>query len=146
MDIEIREAGPDDMLQLFELYRQLASPDRPLTLERLRETYGRLQQQNCSRVFVAVSGSSIVGTYILAILTMLGDRCRPTAVVEDVVVAASQRGRGIGKEMMKHALSLARAANCYKLTLSSNLVREEAHRFYESLGFAKHGYSFLVEL
>ena len=30
------------------------------------------------------------------------------------------------------------------MALSSNLKREAAHAFYESLGFEKHGYSFRV--
>ncbi len=30
--------------------------------------------------------------------------------------------------------------------LSANLIREDAHRFYEAVGFKKHGYSFLVSL
>ena len=37
------------------------------------------------------------------------------------------------------------AAGCYKMALSSNLKREAAHRFYDSLGFGRHGYSFLIE-
>jgi GNAT superfamily N-acetyltransferase len=48
--------------------------------------------------------------------------------------------------MMRHAMDRARAADCYKLTLSSNAKRERAHAFYEQLGFARHGYSFLIRL
>jgi len=44
--------------------------------------------------------------------------------------------------MMRHALRLCDEKGCYKVALSSNLKRERAHAFYESLGFAKHGYSF----
>jgi hypothetical protein len=46
--------------------------------------------------------------------------------------------------MMEHARALCRAAGCYKMALSSNLTRERAHAFYDSLGFARHGYSFQV--
>jgi len=42
-------------------------------------------------------------------------------------------------------MQIAKEKGCYKLTLSSNLRREAAHAFYESLGFTKHGYSFLIE-
>jgi GNAT superfamily N-acetyltransferase len=68
----------------------------------------------------------------------------PSGVVEDVAVRAGQRGQGIGKRMMEFALERCREAGCYKMALSSNLRREEAHRFYDSLGFERHGYSFLV--
>jgi hypothetical protein len=40
---------------------------------------------------------------------------------------------------MGHACEECRLAGCYKLTLSSGLPREGAHRFYESLGFERHG-------
>jgi ribosomal protein S18 acetylase RimI-like enzyme len=66
--------------------------------------------------------------------------------VEDVAVLPRYQGRGIGRAMMRHAMSECRAAGCYKLTLSSNLKREAAHRFYDGLGFERHGYSFRVEL
>jgi ribosomal protein S18 acetylase RimI-like enzyme len=74
----------------------------------------------------------------------IGHLGTPSAVVEDVAVAPACQGRGIGRRMMAHALDLARAKGCYKLALSSNLKREAAHGFYESLGFEKHGFSFRV--
>ena len=39
----------------------------------------------------------------------------------------------------------ARAWGCYKLALSSNRRRERAHAFYESLGFERHGVSFVID-
>jgi GNAT superfamily N-acetyltransferase len=48
--------------------------------------------------------------------------------------------------MMNHAISEARFKGCYKVALSSNLKRERAHAFYESIGFERHGYSFLLRL
>ena len=54
--------------------------------------------------------------------------------------------RGIGRAMMEFAQARCRDKRCYKLVLSSNAKRERAHAFYESLGFARHGYSFRTEL
>ena len=45
---------------------------------------------------------------------------------------------------MEHAREQCRAAGCYKMALSSNLKREGAHAFYDSLGFERHGYSFVI--
>ena len=70
----------------------------------------------------------------------------PSAVVESVCVDQSLRGRGIGRAMMVFALEQAAGRGCYKLTLSSNLRREDAHAFYRSLGFEQHGISFRTEL
>jgi GNAT superfamily N-acetyltransferase len=63
-----------------------------------------------------------------------------------VGVMPEMQEKGIGKTMMKFALKQAKEKGCYKMTLSSNLKRERAHKFYESLGFKKHGFSFLMEL
>jgi len=75
----------------------------------------------------------------------LGHMGAPSAVLEDVVVAEECRGMGVGKLMMEYAHELCRLKGCYKMTFSSNINRKAAHRFYESLGFRKHGYSFYIE-
>jgi len=46
--------------------------------------------------------------------------------------------------MMRHALAVAAEKGSYKAMLSSNLRRERAYAFYESLGFERHGVSFRV--
>ena len=63
-----------------------------------------------------------------------------------MVVAPEWRGQGIGAAMMREAQRLAAQAGCYKLALSSNLKRDDAHRFYRSLGFRQHGVSFWVDV
>ncbi|MGL5509093.1 MAG: GNAT family N-acetyltransferase, partial [Microcoleaceae cyanobacterium] len=56
------------------------------------------------------------------------------------------RCRGFGKQMMQFALNISREAGCYKMSLSSNVLRIHAHKFYEDLGFQKHGWSFSLTL
>ncbi|MBC7995918.1 MAG: GNAT family N-acetyltransferase [Rhizobacter sp.] len=98
------------------------------------------------RVFIAQRAGIAVGTYTLFILPLLAHAGAPEAVVEDVAVHPEAQGQGIGRALMQHAMDLAREAGCYKLALSSNQRREQAHAFYERLGFARHGVSFAVEL
>ena len=95
---------------------------------------------------VAEFKGEIAGTYEWLIMDNLAKRGQRSAMVEDVAVTKQHRGRGIGRAMMRHAIELAKEAQCYKLTLSSNLNRDDAHAFYEALGFEKHGYSFRVEI
>jgi GNAT superfamily N-acetyltransferase len=96
-------------------------------------------------LFVALDGDAVVGTYALLVMHNLAHRGMPSAIAEDVVVAADRQGQGVGRHMMAHAVAEARAAGCYKLALSSNRKRVQAHAFYESLGFAQHGLSFVIE-
>ncbi len=88
----------------------------------------------------------MVGTFALLIMDNLGHLGAPSALVEDVAVDPAAQGHGIGKAMMRHAMALAAESGCYKLALSSNLKREKAHAFYDSLDFERHGFSFRMAL
>ncbi len=98
------------------------------------------------KVYVAETESTIIGTFALLIMDNLAHLGTPSAVVEDVVVADNYQGKGIGKAMMIFAMEKCKETGCYKLVLSSNLKRTEAHAFYESLAFEKHGFSFRADL
>jgi GNAT superfamily N-acetyltransferase len=98
------------------------------------------------QLYVAMAQGEIVGVFALLVMDNLGHLGAPSGVVEDVVVREDWRHRGIGQEMMGFAMEYCKSRGCYKLALSSNIHREEAHGFYESLGFTKQGYSFVVEL
>ena len=144
--MRIREARESDLPLILPLYGQLGIDDGSiLPLEQARAIFQRLQSYPDYKLWVAEVAGEIQGVMALLIMDNLGHRGAPSAVVEDVVVREEQRGRGIGREMLRFALDRAREKGCYKLALSSNRMRERAHRFYENLGFQKHGYSFLVE-
>jgi GNAT superfamily N-acetyltransferase len=74
---------------------------------------------------------------------------RDTGVeVAAIVVEESRRGKGIGKLLMKHAEAWAREQGYPAIFLRSNEIREEAHKFYEGLGYAntKKSVGFLKQL
>jgi GNAT superfamily N-acetyltransferase len=50
-------------------------------------------------------------------------------------VAEDQRGRGIGAALLNAAVERAKAAGCYRIQLTSNKLRPDAHRFYRRHGF-----------
>ena len=55
--------------------------------------------------------------------------------IEGVRVAASHRGRGLGREMVLWAVERARERGCRLVQLTTDQRRTEAVRFYASLGF-----------
>jgi GNAT superfamily N-acetyltransferase len=145
MEIEIREALPADLPVLLGLYAHIASgTDKELGMEQAHRLFERIRSHRNHHLYVATRGGTVVGTFALLIMDNLAHQGAPSGVVEDVVVHQDWRGKGIGRLMMKYALARCTDAGCYKMTLSSNLNREAAHRFYESLGFETHGYSFTV--
>ena len=95
-------------------------------------------------VYLAEEDGVPVGTFSLLVMDNLAHGGAPEGVVENVVVAEGRRGRGIGRAMLRFAMDRCAGAGCYKLVLSSNVRREDAHRFYQDLGFVQHGLSFSV--
>ena len=69
----------------------------------------------------------------------------PLILVGPVAVDPERQQQGIGRAMMEHARDECRRAGCYKLALSSNAKRRDAHRFYESLGFVQVSESYLED-
>jgi GNAT superfamily N-acetyltransferase len=150
MSLLIREATDDDLPAVLALYAQPGMDDgQVLTLAEARALLARFRQYPSYRLWVAcdpAQSDELVGTYALLIMDNLAHRGTPSAIVEDVVVSATRQGQGIGRHMMQHAQDQARQGACYKLVLSSNQKRERAHAFYESLGFQRHGFSFVIGL
>jgi GNAT superfamily N-acetyltransferase len=143
----VREATEADLGGVLELYAQPGVDDGAmLPLDEARRIFATFQTYPDYHLYVAVDGDEIVGTFALAIMDNLGHLGAPSALVEDVAVRPDRQGRGIGRQMMWFAMARAKAAGCYKLALSSNLKRDAAHAFYDSLGFQRHGYSFLMPL
>ena len=142
--MEIRPARREDLAAILALYADLETDGQVLDLPAAESIFARMQQYPNYTVYVAVVEGQIIGAFELLIMDNLAHVGAPSGIVEDVVVHPAWRGQGIGKQMMAFALEQCRQAGCYKLALSSNRKREAAHRFYEALGFQKHGYSFVA--
>ena len=146
-DLAIRTATEQDIPAILNLYRDARiDGEIGFTVEEAIAHFAVLKSYPYFQVFVAIVGEVVAGTYELVILDNMAKRGQKSGVVEDVAVHPEHQGHGVGRAMMQHALDQCRLAACYKMTLSSNLKREEAHLFYDSLGFTRHGYSFQIEL
>lgn len=130
---------------MLRLLGALAAPgETGLDPERAARTFARIAEYPDYAVYVAEADGAVVGTFALLMMDNLGHGGAPAGVVENVVVAPPYRGRGVGRAMMRFAMARCADAGCYKMALSTNLRREEAHRFYAALGFVQHGLSFSV--
>jgi ribosomal protein S18 acetylase RimI-like enzyme len=145
MELILREAAEADLPAILCLYAQLGQDDGSvLELQEAAQIFKKMKSYPDYRIHIAVLDQNIVGIFSLLVMDNLGHRGAPSAILEDVVVEKKLRGMGIGNRMMGYAHDLCREKGCYKMTFSSNLNREAAHRFYESLGFSRHGYSFFI--
>jgi ribosomal protein S18 acetylase RimI-like enzyme len=132
MEIVIADAATPEMVDAFNrLIAQLSSSARPLTLGTLTD----IVTAPHNTVFVArdpADGGRIVGMLTLVMFRI------PTALrawIEDVVVDASARGRGVGEALTLAAVRRARDGGAKTVDLTSNRSREAAHRLYEKVGF-----------
>ncbi len=147
MTLTVRTASKADLPDVLRLYAQPGFDDgEVLPLDRAEAIFDRMQSYPDYRLFVAELEGRVVGTFALLIMDNLGHLGTPSAILEDVVVDPTLHGRGIGRELVHYALTECRAKGCYKLSLSSNLKRSQAHAFYERIGLEKHGYSFQARL
>ena len=141
MSTRIRRARIDDLPALLDLLDELqegATPGIPWDRGDALWTATVWEEvlTDPRRVYiVAEEDERVVGTVDLIIVPNLSRQGRPYALVENVVVDASDRGHGHGEHLMRHIIDEARAAGCYKISLTSALRRENAHRFYGRLGF-----------
>ncbi len=146
MEVKIRQATLDDVKDILQIYAESLDNGKVLSVEKAQRVFLKQQQYPDYKVFVAEYEQQLVGTFALLIMENMAHQGTPSAVVEDVGVIPAVQGKGIGKVMMEYALNYAKEKGCYKMSLSSNLRRDKAHQFYESLGFQKHGFSFLMNL
>lgn len=147
MHLDIRVATEADLPGILRLYAQPQIDDgQVLPLEEAARLFHRFASYPWYRLHVACLGDDIVGSFALLVMDNLGHLGAPSGVVEDVVVDPARHRMGIGAAMMRHAMAECRRLGCYKLSLSTNLKRHEAHAFYESLGFVRHGYSYVMSL
>ena len=146
MEVKIRQATLDDVKDILQIYAESLDNGKVLSVEKAQRVFLKQQQYPDYKVFVAEYEQQLVGTFALLIMENMAHQVTPSAVVEDVGVIPAMQGKGIGKVMMEYALNYAKEKGCYKMSLSSNLRRDKAHQFYESLGFQKHGFSFLMNL
>jgi histidine triad (HIT) family protein len=91
--------------------------------------------EEAGNVLVAELDGSVVGVCQLIIMRHLQHRGGRCAEIESMHVAADHRGQGIGSVLLDAAVERARAAGCYRVQLTSNKVRSDAHRFYLRHGF-----------
>ncbi|MDP1956476.1 MAG: GNAT family N-acetyltransferase [Polaromonas sp.] len=145
--LALRPALETDLPGVLRLYAQPDIDDGDtLPLADAKRIWERMATYPNYKLYVALQGTQVIGTFALLIMDNLGHVGAPSAVVEDVAVDPAVQGQGIGKAMMRHAMALAAESGCYKLALSSNVKRDKAHAFYDSLGFECHGYSFRIHV
>ena len=141
MTLSIRQAALHDLSAVVRLLDQLSDAGvsrdaRPVaSAEHGAGAWAAILSQPGRAFLVAEEDEAIVGTADLFVVPNLTHAAAPIAYLENVVVDRDHRGSGVGLALFSEVERRAREGGCYKIQLISNAAREEAHRFYEAVGF-----------
>ena len=129
VQVEIAKLVDNDLVVAFQqLIPQLSKSNPAPTKEQLES----IVASDSSHVLVAKVDGAIVGSLTLVIFHI------PTGIrawIEDVVVDADARGKGVGEALNLFAIEESRKRGAVTVDLTSRPSREAANRLYQRLGF-----------
>jgi GNAT superfamily N-acetyltransferase len=134
-----REASRDDLEAVLHLLAegQVAARREALakpTAAHVTAFEAILRDPNQSLV-CAVVDETVVGTMQLTFIPGLARQGAWRMQIEAMRVSGAHRGHGLGFQMMRWAFDRASDRGCALVQLTSDASRNDAHRFYERLGF-----------
>lgn len=141
-DLTIRVAEIGDAAALAELMSELGYQTTESEMQRRMETIARDERY---RTFVAVRDGKVCG--------MIGTLLAPSYEHNDaggrilaLATFSTMRRRGIGRALVTTAENDFAQRGIRRIALNTRLEREDAHKFYESLGYERNGWRFVKQL
>jgi len=147
--VTVRAATRADEARVLDLVEELFDPPavRPpdYTRERGAAGFRAALARPDADVLLAFDGERLVGlssVYVDLVSIRFGPRCW----LQDLVVAATARGAGVGRRLLDASAAWARDRGCTHLELTSAGVREDTHRFYMAAGMRQSSLAFSLRL
>jgi len=112
-----------------------ATRESPDDLTPYRKAFQDIDADPNQFLAVADRDGEVVGTLQLTYLPGLSRKGGTRAQIEAVRVRATERGTGLGSQLITWAVDQARQRGCILVQLTTDTARTDAHRFYEQLGF-----------
>lgn len=147
----IRKAIRSDVPKIVRLLaNDFLGAQRESYIDPLPEAYykafNEINADKNNLLIVAESNNKIIGTLQLTIIPGLTYQGGKRGLIEAVHVDETERRKGIGKLLIDSAIAEARQRGCCLVQLTSNKKRNDAHRFYEKLGFSASHEGFKLNL
>ncbi|HEU4885342.1 MAG TPA: GNAT family N-acetyltransferase [Longimicrobium sp.] len=134
----VRPVADADLPAVARLMGELGYP---ASAEQVRDRLARVAGDDDYAAYVAEVDGEVAGFLGMA-RGWAYEHERPYARIITLVVDTQVRRRGVGARLVEFADEWARERGAYVLMLNTNVRREEAHLFYESMGFRRTGYRY----
>ncbi|MDH6578333.1 GNAT family N-acetyltransferase [Kitasatospora sp. MAP5-34] len=148
-DLIIRPAAPADLPAIVAMLADDplgATRESPDDLTPYQDAFARLATDPQQHVMVAERAGRTVGTLQLTVIPGLSRRGSTRTIIEGVRIDATERGSGLGTELIQWAIDKSRDLGADLVQLTSDATRTDAHRFYERLGFSASHLGFKLAL
>ncbi len=129
--LAIRPMETRDLPGVTALTGQLGYPTTP---EAIARRFALITQAGDAALYVAELDGAVAGWVYVRGVLLLEDE--PRAEVWGLVVDERHRRQRIGEALMRQAEGWACEAGYRELSLRSNVVRAEAHAFYQRIGYS----------
>jgi GNAT superfamily N-acetyltransferase len=139
--MNVSAAEADDIAELAKLLRHLFAQEYDFIPDTAKQCAGLeriIDSPDIGRILVCREASGVLGmvNLLFTVSTAEGGK---VAMLEDMVVHPSHRGRGIGGRLLAAAIALCAAEGCSRITLLTDRGNEAAMRFYSRRGFEASG-------
>ena len=104
-------------------------------LDLYQRAFDQMLDEGANHLIVGDQNGLVVACYQITFISGLSLGGMRRAQIEGVRVATEMRGQKLGEALIADAEARARQAGCSILQFTTNKSRQDAHRFYDRLGF-----------
>ena len=142
LDLTIRAAEMTDVSALAQLMCELGYET---TKSEMKTRMEKIAADERYRTFVAVRDGKVCGM-IGTLTTPSYEHDDPGGRILALTTLSTMRRCGIGRALIATAEKDFAQRGIKRVALNTRLAREDAHKFYESLGYERNGWRFVKQL
>ncbi|WP_379065772.1 GNAT family N-acetyltransferase [Mesorhizobium sp. UC22_110] len=151
VDIAFRRAERSDVAAIVAMLADdlLGSgredPREPLA-EAYLQAFAAIDTDPSQLLAVMTEAGRVVGTLQLTFIPGLSRKGALRGQIEAVRVIRDRQSGGLGQRMIDWAIDQCRTRGCVVVQLTTDRSRQDAHRFYERLGFKQTHLGYKIDL
>lgn len=141
--MKIRNGTTEDICEIAKLLEELGreQPKNKVEKTKFEKLIHQYLSDSDKQILLAEDNSKTVGMVSMIFLPRL-NQSKPELWIPDLVVSKDYQNKGIGKELIKACVKIAKTKNCFRIRLESGNKRKDTHEFYKKTGFEQYALTF----